>query len=327
MVLTSLLFVLNITIGSSSLSFNHVLDSLFNPSEVKKGVRFIVNEVRLPRALTALISGAALAIAGLFMQTIFRNPLAGPFILGINSGASLGVAILIMGSSAFGLTVSGSVSVTTGAFLGAIGVFSIVLLAATKIKNSISLLLIGMMLAAFSSAIVNMLQYFSSAQELEQFVIWGMGSFGSVTLRQIPFYASILIASITASILILKPLNALLLGENNASISGVKVKQTRIFTIIITCLLAGIVTAYCGPISFIGLAIPNITRYLFKTSNHFILFPAVIFMGSSVALLCSIIAQLPGDNAVLPINIVTSFIGAPIVIWIILKNRKMQLSL
>jgi iron complex transport system permease protein len=269
--------------------------------------------------------GAGLSISGLLMQTLFRNPLAGPFVLGISSGASLGVALLILGSSLIGgisAIAFSSFGMAIAASLGAFLVLSAVLIAANKVRNTMSILIIGLMFGSLTSAIISVLAYFSSAEQLQQFIFWGFGSLGNLSWNELLIFTIIFLIGIFLLAFIIKPLNSMLLGENYAKSLGINIKQTRNLVLIITSILTGVITAFSGPIAFVGLAVPHLTKLLFNTSNHKVLLPAVTITGAILMLIADIISQLPTLEYTLPINAITSLFGAPIVIWLLVRKRK-----
>lgn len=277
----------------------------------------------MPKTLTAVFAGAALGFAGLQMQTLFRNPLAGPFVLGISSGASLGVALLVLS----GIGISGilaSWSMAIASIVGSSLVLILVLAVSFNIRDSMSLLLIGLMFGAFTSAVVSVLQYFGSADDIQNFLFWTFGSTGNLSWQEMKVFVPVIALGIIVGFSQAKPLNALLMGENYAQSMGLTVKKVRIALVLSTSLLAGVVTAFCGPIAFLGLAVPHIARIIFKSANHMVLIPATLLLGSILLLICDIIAQLPGLDLILPINAVTSLFGAPIVIWLIVKRKNMS---
>ncbi|WP_420317946.1 iron chelate uptake ABC transporter family permease subunit [Ekhidna sp.] len=321
-------FILSISLGSVNIPFGSIIDYFIGQSENQIWTNIIEN-FRIPKALTALLAGSALAVSGLQMQTLFRNPLAGPFILGISSGAGLGVALVIF----LGVWLGGFIEMTgigrswllVGASgLGSFIVLSIVLIASFRIRSGVSLLIIGLMFGSAVSALVSILQYFSQAENIQAYVIWSFGSLGSLSWEELRILMPVIVLSLAASFLLSKPLNALLLGENYAESLGLNLKSARMLIIINTSLLAGSVTAFCGPIAFIGLAVPHISRMLFNTGNHLLLTPLVILVGGILLLLFDTLAQLPGLQETLPINAVTSLFGAPFVIWLILRKANLN---
>ena len=300
---------------------------MFGPLE-NTSWQYIIMDYRLPKAFTAIIVGSGLGISGLMMQTLFRNPLAGPFVLGITSGASLGVALITMGASLFGGIFLGVLaskwSVVIAATLGSFLVLLTVLIVSTKVRDAMTILIIGLMFGSISAAVVNVLSYFSSAEELQHYVFWGFGSLGNLSWNELLILFLVYLLGLLLSFTTIKSLNSLLLGENYAKSVGLNIKQSRLLIIISTSLLAGTITAFSGPIAFIGLAIPHITRQIFNTSNHKILLPAVFLFGAIIMLICDSIAQLPSSEYTLPINAITSLIGAPVVVWLLVRKRKMM---
>lgn len=323
-------FILSLTLGSVAIPLSFILDYFIGVADKQVWIN-IVENFRLPKAITAVLAGSALAISGLQMQTLFRNPLAGPFILGISSGAGLGIALVIfLGvwlGGFIGLSGIGRSWLLVGASgLGSFLVLSVVLIASFRIRNGVSLLIIGLMFGSAVSALVSILQFFSQAENIQAYVIWSFGSLGSLSWTELSIMAPIVIGSLVLSIFLSKQLNALLLGENYAESMGLNLKKARMLIIINTSLLAGTVTAFCGPIAFIGLAIPHIARMLFNTGNHLLLTPLVILLGGISLLVFDVIAQLPGLQETLPINAVTSLFGAPFVIWLILRKSNLNYS-
>jgi len=322
-----LCFFANISLGSVSIPAKDVFNSLIGVSISNENWQYIVQNYRLQKAFTAILVGSGLGISGLLMQTLFRNPLAGPFVLGITSGASLGVALVIMGASLFGGLFAGLLiskwSIVIAASLGSFLVLLAVLMISAKVRDTMAILIIGLMFGSITAAVVSVLSYFSSAEELQQYIFWGFGSLGNLSWNELLIFLIIYSFGILFSIASLKSLNTLLLGENYAKSLGVNIKQSRFIIIIATSLLAGTITAFAGPIAFIGLAIPHITRQVFNTSNHKILLPAVFIFGAIIMLICDSIAQIPTSDYTLPINAITSLIGAPVVIWLLVRKRKM----
>jgi iron complex transport system permease protein len=300
---------------------------LIGSANAQETWQHIIQNYRLPKAITAILVGSGLGISGLLMQTLFRNPLAGPFVLGISSGASLGVALVILGSSVFGgVFVSVLISkwsIVIAASLGSFLVLLAVLMVSIKVRDTMAILIIGLMFASITAAIVSVLSYFGSAQQLQQYIFWGFGSLGNLSWDELFIFFIIYSLGIIVSLTSVKSLNTLLLGENYAKSLGLNIKRSRLAIIISTSLLAGTITAFAGPIAFIGLAIPHLTRQVFNTSNHKILLPAVFLFGSIVMLICDSIAQVPNSDYTLPINAITSLVGAPVVIWLLVRKRKM----
>ena len=321
-----ILFFLNISFGSVSIPFKDIFNSVFGGNVTKDSWETIVINFRIPKAITAVLVGSGLSICGLLMQTLFRNPLAGPFVLGISSGASLGVAILILGSSVFGgflLTSSlSNWSLPIAASLGAFLVLSAVIIAANRVRNTMSILIIGLMFGSLTSAVISVLAYFSEAAQIQQYLFWSFGSLGNLSWNEITVFIIIYTIGILGTISVIKPLNSFLLGENYAKSLGINVKRSRNIILLITSLLTGVITAFSGPIAFVGLAVPHIARMLFSSSNHKILLPAVAVIGAIVLLICDMIAQLPTSEFTLPINAITSLFGAPVVIWLLVRKKR-----
>ncbi len=321
-----LLFFLNLFVGSVTIPFADLFKVFFG-EETNSTISTIVFEYRLPQAVTALFAGAALSVAGLLMQTLFRNPLADPSMLGISSGAGLGVAITILftgilgGSalSSFGLW--SNIGVSIAAFAGATLVLMLILGFSSRVRNMTTLIIIGLMVSYLAGSLTDIMKFFSMKEDIHAFVIWGMGSFSAVGKTKLAFFSISIIIGLFASLFMSKNLNIMLLGDLYAENLGLNVKRNNLFVILVSGYLTAIVTAYCGPIAFLGLAIPHLTRFIFKTSDHRILVPAVMLIGMIVSLLCNLVARMPGFEGNLPINAVTAFIGAPIVIWVILRKR------
>ena len=325
-VLLIVLFFLNISLGSVSIPFKEIFYTLIGNTSLKDSWQTIVLDFRVPKAITAILVGSGLSICGLLMQTLFKNPLAGPFVLGISSGASLGVALLILGSSIFGgffLTSSMSNwSLAIAASLGAFLVLFAVIMAANSLRNTMSILIIGLMFGSLTAAVIAILAYFSEAAQIQQYLFWSFGSLGNLSWSELSVFGSIYLVGILACLIIIKPLNSFLLGENYAKSLGINIKKSRTIILVITSVLTGVITAFSGPIAFIGLAVPHIAKMLFTTSNHKILIPASAIIGGIVLLICDSIAQLPTSEFTLPINAITSLFGAPIVIWLIIRKKK-----
>ncbi|PQJ77904.1 FecCD family ABC transporter permease [Polaribacter porphyrae] len=325
-VLLAVLFFVNISLGSVSIPFKDILNSLFGGVVSKESWETIILNFRLPKAITAILVGSGLSVAGLLMQTLFRNPLAGPFVLGISSGSSLGVAVLILGSSVFGgFLLSSSISnwsLPIAASLGALLVLSAVIIAANKVRNTMSILIIGLMFGSLTSAIISVLAYFSEAEQIQQYLFWSFGSLGNLSWKELSIFFGFYIVGLLGTFFIIKPLNSYLLGENYAKSLGINIKKSRNIILVITSILTGVITAFSGPIAFIGLAIPHIARLLFTSSNHKILLPASAILGAIILLICDCIAQLPTSEFTLPINAITSLFGAPVVIWLLVKKKK-----
>lgn len=321
--------LLNISLGSVFIPFKDIISALFTGESSKLSWTYIILDYRLPKAFTAILVGAGLGVSGLLMQTFFRNPLAGPYVLGLSSGAGLGVALLLMGSSLLGLGFSHSLwfsktSIIMASSLGSILVMLAILLTSAKISDSMALLIIGLMFASLTGAVVNVLSYFSTSEELQQFIFWSLGSLGDLTWSEVSILSVFWIFGMLICLLLIKPLDALLIGEPYAKSLGVNIKRLRYLTVLATCILTGSITAFAGPIAFVGLAIPHLVRLVLKTNRHLLMLPSVVFCGAIVMLICDSIAQLPGSNFTLPINAVTSLFGAPIVIRLILKSRQLN---
>lgn len=320
-------FFINISLGSVNIPLRSIIGSLFgNIDNTTWDV--IITNYRLPKAVTSILVGSGLGISGLLMQTLFKNPLAGPFVLGITSGASLGVALIILGSGLFGgffaTALISKWSIVIAASLGSLLVLLAVLAVSHKVRDTMAILIIGLMFGSITAAVVSVLSYFSSAEQLQQYVFWGFGSLSNLSWREIGIFFLIYLVGMILSIMSIKSLNSLLLGENYAKSLGINLKQSRFIIILATSLIAGTITAFAGPIAFIGLAIPHLTRQIFKTSNHKILLPAVFLFGAITMLICDSIAQVPGSDYTLPINAITALVGAPVVIWLLVRQRKMM---
>lgn len=323
-----LLFLLNLSLGSVAIPMGQVAKILAGATPDKIAWEHIILQFRLPKALTALAAGSALACSGLQMQTLFRNPLAGPFVLGISSGASLGVALVVMAGSALGgwLWADSQGLILLAASLGAASVLLLVVLVSSSIRDGMTLLIIGLMFGSLASAVVSILQFFSQAEQVQAYLIWTFGSLAGTTWEELSLLLPVAALGLLLAVFGAKPLNALLLGERYAESMGVNLSQARGWIIVSTSLLAGSITAFCGPIAFVGLAVPHLTRLLIPTADHRKLLPAVMLGGAILLLVCDIIAQLPGSEKVLPINAVTSLIGAPVVIWLIVRRRNISKS-
>ncbi len=322
------LFAMNIFFGSVSIPFGEVFRALTGGEVSKASWAYIVLESRLPQAVTALLCGASLAASGLMLQTSFRNPLAGPSILGITNGASLGVAIVmlvtggVMGANIMGTEfhIAGILAVIVSAFVGAMLIMSLLLLLSTIVKNNLMLLIVGIMVGYLSGSLISLMNAFASEDHVHSYVMWGMGSFSDVSLEQLPWFALISFVGLLIAILLIKPLNALLLGDEYAQNLGFSVSRVRTLLLLSTGLLTAIATAFCGPVSFLGLATPHIARMVVGTENHKILLPTTILTGSAIALLCNLLCILPADS-ILPLNAVTPMVGAPVILYVIMKRR------
>jgi len=320
--------LLNISLGSVSIPLDEIIKSIFHLEVSKESWQYIILEYRLPKAFTAILVGSGLALSGLLMQTLFRNPLAGPYVLGLSSGASLGVALVIMGSSLFGGIAAGLFlskwTLVIASSLGSFLVLLAILGASFKIKDTMALLIIGLMFASLTSAVVSVLSYFSPSQQLQQYIFWSFGSLGNLSWTEVGILFLFWLSGIILSIFCIKNLNSLLLGEQYAKSLGTNLKQNRFLIIFATSLLAGSITAFAGPIAFIGLAVPHLVRQIIPSSNHLVLVPAVILSGAILMLICDSIAQIPGSELTLPINAITSIIGAPVVIWLLVRKKKLM---
>lgn len=323
--LLAALFIANILWGAVSIPLAEVLNILLGEASGNEGWRVIILESRLPQALTAMLAGMALSTAGLMLQTLFNNPLAGPEVFGINNGAGLGVAIVMLmqggALASGGLTIGGYAAILAGAFVGAALVIMVLLALSTLLHNNIFLLIAGLAVSYLTSSVISLLNYFSTAEGVHSYLIWGMGNFGGVSTEQMPFFALLMASMLVFALLMVKPLNALLLGDAYAANLGVKTKRARTILLALTGVLTAAVTAFCGPIAFIGLAVPHIARLLLRTNNHIYLLPATIILGGAVALLCNLLCQLPGSSGLLPLSAITPLIGAPVILYVILRKR------
>ena len=322
--LGAVLFLLNLFTGSVSIPAGDVIDILFHGDINNGPMDFIILGSRLPQALTALLAGSALTVAGLLLQTAFRNPLAGPSILGITSGAGLGVALVMLllgGTISFaGFSAGGYVAVLIGALAGSLAVMALLLLFSVWLKSDLMLLIAGIMTGYLTSSVVTLLNYLSSAEGIQSFTMWGMGSFGSVSRDQLPVFSIAIGIGLLLSILLVKPLNIILLGENYARNLGISMQWVRNMLLVATGVLTSVVTAFCGPIGFIGLAVPHISRMIFRTSDHRVMIPGCILSGAVTGLLCNLLCILPRDM-ILPLNGVTPLIGVPVILYVIFKKR------
>lgn len=322
------MFFTNISLGSIRIPFQDVFASLTGGQASRSTWEYIIINYRLPKAITAVLVGMGLSISGLLMQTLFRNPLAGPYVLGLSSGASLGVAFVILGAGLLPPFLSGillsSYGMVLASTLGSSTVLLVILILSRRLRDTMTILIVGLMFGSFTSAIVGVLSYFSSAEQLQKFTFWSMGSLGNLSWSSILILTVCVIIGLLLSLFSVKPLNALLLGENYAQSMGLNFKRTRFTIIIATSILAGSITAYAGPIAFIGLAVPHIAKLLFQTSNHSVLYWSTLLLGAAIMLICDAVSQMPGIDITLPINAITSLLGAPIVIWLIVRKRKMM---
>ena len=310
------IFLLQLLVGSYPVSISDLLHMVPDSS-----VENIFYQSRLPAAIAATVGGAALSLGGLQMQTYFKNPVAGPFVLGISSGASLGVAMLIMLSGLLGYDHTGEWSLVLASSIGALCIFFVVMILSYRLHSAVSMLIIGLMIASFVSAIVETIQTLATADSIKSYLFWTMGSYRSISLSQTPIMTAVIAIALIMSIYLVKPLNLLLIGEEYARLTGLNITRSRVLVVISTCLLTGAVTAFCGPIGFVGLAVPHIARGLFKTSDHKILTPAVLLIGAVVSGFCNLLTGISFHGLVLPINTITSLIGAPFVIWIVFRSK------
>lgn len=322
-ILTIGLAMANIFFGAVDIPATEVWDALCGRSD--EVLRYIVLESRLPQALTALLAGAGLAASGLLLQTMFRNPLAGPSILGITSGASLGVALVLLlfgGVLTVGdETIGGNIAATAGALSGSFAVMLLLTVLSARIRNNLTLLIVGMMAGYMASSLVTLLSSLSSARNIQSYVVWGMGTFANVPMQRLPLFGGLMLAGLSLAMLLAKPLNLLLLGDNYAANLGVNVNRTRNLLLAATGILAAVVTAFCGPVGFIGLAMPHIARLIFRTDDHFVLLPATMLCGAILALICNLLSILP-SGIVIPINALTPIAGVPVVLYVILKRNR-----
>ena len=323
------LFVGGLAYGAVPIPLDHVMDILLGKGSDKIAWQNIVLQSRLPQAITALLAGASLATSGLLLQTLFRNPLAGPSILGISDGANLGVAAIMLyfGGTLGQFTdwpISGYMAVILAAFVGACVILGLIIYFSAKVKNNVMLLIIGIMIGYLASSVISILNYYSSTDRVHAFVMWGLGNFSGVYLEQLPFFGTCALIGLLLAILLIKPLNALLLGEMYAANLGIRIKRTRIAILLCTGVLTATTTAFCGPISFVGLAVPHIARLMLGSSNHKMLVPVTMLTGSCVALLCNMLMVVPGSNTILPLNAVTPMLGAPVIIYVIVNRKNIQ---
>lgn len=315
-----LLCAISLVHGSVDIPLTNVYAILYGDDGQRESWKYIVLENRLPQMLTALLAGGALAVSGLLLQTVFRNPLAAPDIFGITSGASLAVALLALAPGVAASLALSSLSYVAVAFVGAISVTATIWSIGKMLRNNVMLIIIGVMIGYLSYSAITLLNFFATKEGVKNFAVWGMGNFGNVSMEQMPVFASLAILGSLSTLLLVKPLNAMLLGERYAENLGVNVQRTRNVLILITGLLTAVVTAFCGPIAFVALAVPHIARLLLRTSDHRHLLPITILMGSVVALFCNVLTTLPGDLGILPLNAVTPIIGAPVIIYVIIKR-------
>ena len=327
LLLLLLLLLLNVFVGSVPLSPGQVWDALTGADGVPVVTHNIIWKSRLPQALTAMLAGAGLAVSGLQMQTVFRNPLAGPTVLGISNGASLGVALVVLLSGALGgqalsrLGLAGEMATTAAAIAGALGVMSVIIAVSARVRSSVTLLILGVMIGYVANALIGVLKFFSIEEDVRTFVVWGLGSFSRISPDRMPPFLCAMSLLLILSLPLSKSLNVLLLGEHYARNLGLNVQRARQLIIISSSVLCAVVTAYCGPIAFLGLAVPHLCRGLLRSSNHRRLLPACMTAGGAMALLCNLLARMPGLEGALPVNSVTAIIGAPVVCWVLMKKK------
>lgn len=319
-----LLFVANIVYGSVTIPFEDVIGVIFGKSDTQSVNSIIILSSRLPGAITALLAGGALAVSGILLQTLFGNPLADPSILGVSSGAGLGVAVVMLGlgGSLSTLGLYGHLAVVFAAFIGATVILGTIIAFSTRIKSSVMLLVVGIMIGYIASSAITMLNFYAESDGVVSFIIWGMGDFSSVTEDNLIYFFIFIMLGLVSSVFLIKPLNALLLGERYSDNLGVNTRRIRILILFVTGLLTAVVTAFCGPISFIGLAVPHISRLLFRTSGHGVLVPATILIGSIIALSCNLLSVMLFNGTVIPLNVITPLIGAPVIIYVIINKKK-----
>lgn len=327
-----LFFFLNLVLGSVPIPFRSVWNILWGMGDETIVWQNIIWKSRVPQALTALVAGAGLSIAGLQMQTVFRNPLAGPSVLGISSGASMGVAFVILLSGSLGgvalskLGYVGEIALSVAAIAGSLSIMALIVYVSQKVKGNVTLLIIGVMIGYVANAVIGVLKYFSVEEDIRAYVIWGLGSFSRVSGDQMMLFVCLMLILIPLSFLLIKTLNLMLLGDGYARNLGLNIKRSRLLVITSAGVLVAIVTAYCGPIVFLGLAVPHLCRAMFRTSDHRILMPGVLFAGASLALICNLIARMPGFEGALPVNSVTALVGAPVVASVLFRKRKNELN-
>lgn len=322
-----LLFICNLSVGSVSIPFADVVQSLTGNGASKDTWNYIIVNYRLPKAITAALAGMGLSVSGLLMQTLFKNPLAGPYVLGISSGSSLGVALLILGSAILPAGLAplalSQYGIVLFSCLGSLLVLMAVLVVSERMRDTASILIIGLMFSSFTGAVVGVLSYFSTAEQLQKFTFWSLGNLGNLPWSSVLLVAIVTIIGLGLSFIGLKPLNALLLGDAYAKSLGVDLRSVRRLLILATALLAGCITAFAGPIAFVGMAVPHMAKLTFRTGNHHVLFAATLLYGAAVMLICDMASNVPGTDIILPINAITSIIGAPVVIWLLLRKRKL----
>ena len=323
-----LLFVLNLLLGTVKIPVSDVVATLMDSQEVSEIHRNIIWSSRVPQALTAMVAGAGLAVSGLQMQTVFRNPLAGPSVLGISNGASLGVAcVVLMSGSLGGVALSrlgyiGDVAMSVAAIVGSLAVMALILYVSQKVKGNVTLLIIGVMIGYLATAVIGVLKFFSAEEDIKAYVVWGLGSFSRVSGNQMVLFVVLMAILLPMSMLLVKTMNLLLLGDGYARNLGLNIRRARMLVILCSGVLVAIVTAYCGPIMFIGLAVPHLCRAIFRSSDHRILMPGTLLAGAALALLCNLIARMPGFEGALPVNSVTALVGAPVIASVLFRRRQ-----
>ena len=317
------LVVVDVLIGSVSIPLEDFMNWL-KGEENSEVFNFIVLQSRIPKALTAVLCGASLSLAGLLMQTLFRNPLAGPYLLGISSGAGLGVALLVMGAGVIGISLSSQLSFNAAAIGGSLAMMTILFVVSFKVKDIMTLLIFGVMMGSIATAIIGLIQFFTSAFQLKSFIVWTLGSLSAVSYGELAVLSVVLLSSSLFMIAQYKGLNAVLIGEDFAKMLGINILSIRLSIIIVTGILAGLITAFCGPIGFVGIIIPHLARLVLKSNDHLLLIPVCLLLGANVLLLSDILAHLPTDGTSLPINSITSIIGIPIILWIIFGNKNLS---
>lgn len=325
-----ILFFLNLLLGSVSIPAEDIFGIITGHPSESAVWNNIVLKSRIPQSMTAVMAGAGLAVSGLMMQTVFRNPLAGPSVLGISSGSSLGVAFVVLLSGSVGgvalskLGAFGEVAITVSAIVGALMIMALIAYVARKVNGNVTLLIMGVMIGYIANAVIGVLKFFSAEEDIRAYVIWGLGSFARVSGGQTAVFIMLMLVLLPLTFLLVKTLNLLLLGDSYAKNLGLNIKRARLLVIISSGVLVAVVTAYCGPIVFLGLAVPHLCRGIFRTSNHSVLLPATLLAGASLALLCNLIARMPGFEGALPVNSVTALVGAPVVIWVLFNKRRKE---
>jgi iron complex transport system permease protein len=318
---------LNISFGQVAIPIKEVFTSLFGGQAEKETWEYIIMNFRLPKAITAVLVGIGLSISGLLMQTLFRNPLAGPYVLGLSSGSSLGVAFVILGAgllpAVFSQFLLSAYGIILASCIGSLLVLLLILIVSQRLRDTMSILIVGLMFSSFTGAIVSVFSYFSTAEQLQKYTFWSMGNIGNLSWQNIILLGISIVTGLFLSLLTLKALDALLLGENYAKSMGLNLKKSRYTIILATSILAGSITAFAGPIAFVGLAVPHLSKLIFQTSNHKTLFWSTILIGAIIMLFCDTVSQMPGFDFTLPINAITSIIGAPVVIWLIVRKKSM----